>query len=248
MEHKKKSGGAKGVYLALAIGAVIAGGLVTAAITGGMNDPVLVEEEPLPTVTRQVDVPVTNVPDERTVTTTTTTKATAAATEPVEEVNAPVQPQLMVLPMGNQLLAGFSNGKPVYSDTMADFRSHDGADFAGKAGDKVAAVSAGTVTAIEEDALWGKTVVIDHGHGIVSTYRGVTATVQKGDKVKAGNPIGTLSDIPCELLSGAHLHLEITVGGEAVDPVSAIGVPVAEVTTKKAGTSTTASSGMTTAR
>ena len=38
-----------------------------------------------------------------------------------------------------------------------------------------------------------------------------------------GDLIGTLTEIPCEAEDGAHLHLEITVNGEYVNPVEAIG-------------------------
>lgn len=236
MDHSKektpflKALAGKGLYFALAVCIVAVGGLATAGLTGSFDDP-----DPMGTDTatttaaeRAVEQKATNIPDTRTTTTTTrmTTTTTAAA-----KTNAPVDAQLMVLPMGNQLVQEFSNGKAVYSETMADFRTHDGTDFAGKAGDEVAAVSAGEVTAVKEDALWGKMLTIDHGHGITSTYCGVTASVKVGDRVKTGETIGALSDIPCELMTGPHLHLEIAVNGETVDPVEAIGLEVARVTT-----------------
>lgn len=232
---KKLSG--KGFYFALAVCIVAIGGVATAAFAGNFNGIDQAGDEPARTTTtndRAVNEPATGVPDTRpTTTTTTVTTTTTTTTAPDEEANAPVTSQLMVLPMGNQLVKEFSDGKAVYSDTMADFRTHDGADFAGESGDKVVAVSAGKVTEVKEDALWGKTITIDHDHGITSTYCGVTATVKEGDTVKAGDAIGVLSDIPCELLSGHHLHLEIAVNGETVDPVEAIGLEVVPVTTAK---------------
>lgn len=241
---KKLSG--KGFYFALAVCIVAIGGVATAAFAGNFNGIDQAGDEPARTTTtndRAVNEPATDVPDTRpttTTTTTVTTTTTTTTTAPDEEANAPVTSQLMVLPMGNQLVKEFSDGKAVYSDTMADFRTHDGADFAGQSGDKVVAVSAGKVTEVKEDALWGKTITIDHDHGITSTYCGVTATVKEGDTVKAGDAIGVLSDIPCELLSGHHLHLEIAVNGETVDPVEAIGLEVVPVTTTTKTTATTA--------
>lgn len=41
-----------------------------------------------------------------------------------------------------------------------------------------------------------------------------------------GEIIGTLSEIPCEIVDEAHLHLEILTEGKPVDPVQAIGVDV----------------------
>lgn len=242
MDHSKektpflKSLTGKGLYFALAVCIVAVGGLVTAGLTGDLNDPAPLDTATTTVADRAVEQKATNIPDTRPTTTTTrTTTTTAAPAQTAPSVDAP----LMVLPMGNQLVKEFSNGKAVYSDTMADFRTHNGADFVGKAGDKVAAVSAGEVTAVKEDALWGKMLTIDHGYGITSTYCGVTASVKVGDTVKAGDTIGALSDIPCELLTGHHLHLEIAVNGETVDPVEAIGLEVARVTAVSATTTTT---------
>lgn len=241
----------KGFYFALAVCVVAVGGMATAAFAGDFSGKNRIEVEPTPTVTtgeRAVNRPATDVPDTRAIatTTTTTTRTPQTTTAPDKEANAPVASNLMVLPFGNQLVKEFSGGKAVYSDTMADFRTHDGADFAGKSGDKVVAASGGKVTAVKEDALWGKMVTIDHDHGITSTYCGVTATVKEGDTVKAGDTIGALSDIPCELLSGPHLHLEIAVNGETVNPVEAIGLEVVPVTTPTKATTTTAAKNTTT--
>ena len=233
----------KGFYFALAVCIVAIGGVATAAFAGDFNRDTPLSDSPTPVVTtgeRAVNRPATNVPDNRIITTTNHTTVTAATTTtPTQEANAPVASQLMVLPLSNQLVKGYSNGQTVYSETMADFRTHDGADFAGKAGDKVVAMSSGKITAVKEDALWGKTITIDHNHGIVSTYHGVTATVKEGDTVKAGDAIGVLSDIPCELLSGTHLHLEVSVNGETVNPVETIGLEVVPATTIPKVTTTT---------
>lgn len=241
----------KGFYFALAVCIVAVGGVATAAFAGDFTGGNQLEPEPSTVITtgdHAVNHPATDVPDTRAISTTTTTATRPPETTsvPDRETNASVSSQLMVLPMGNQLVKEFSDGKAVYSETMADFRTHNGADFAGKAGDKVVAVSGGTVTAVKEDALWGKMMTIDHDHGLTSTYCGVTATVKEGDTVKAGDTIGALSDIPCELLSGPHLHLEIAVNGETVDPVEAIGLEVVPVTTSAQKTTTTTKSAATT--
>ena len=64
--------------------------------------------------------------------------------------------------------------------------------------------------------------------------------------MKAGDTIGAVSDIPCELLSGPHLHLEIAVNGETVNPVEAIGLEVAPATTLAPATTTAATTSATT--
>ena len=46
--------------------------------------------------------------------------------------------------------------------------------------------------------------------------------VKPGHYVKAGETIGSLTIIPCELLDGAHLHLELLSGDSYLDPLSII--------------------------
>ena len=153
-------------------------------------------------------------------------------------------------------LTEFSDGKQVYSKTMADWRTHNGVDFKGEKGQKIKALADGTILSIETDALWGKVVTIDHGFGIKSRYCGIEpGDIEKGQKVEVSEVIGTLGDIPCELLDGPHLHLEITVNGAYTDPVEAIGreVKAASATAAKTtggGASTTAGTkaGTTTAK
>lgn len=169
---------------------------------------------------RPVDVPLTNVPDDRTVTTAQTNTTAAPSNVHV----GPAQPELFVLPLSNEVLKEYSDGKQVYSKTMEDWRTHNGVDFKGEKGQKVKALADGTILSVEKDALWGSVITIDHGFGIRSKYCGVEPTsIKKGDKVEVSDVIGYVSDIPCELLEGAHLHLEITANGQFVDPVEAIG-------------------------
>ena len=110
----------------------------------------------------------------------------------------------------------------LYSETMQDWRTHSGTDFAGEEGQQVKALTGGTVTSAEESPLWGWVITIDHGVGVVSRYAGVTPTVAVGDSVDVGAVIGSLTDIPCESAQSPHLHLEMTIDGVLVDPVEAL--------------------------
>lgn len=65
----------------------------------------------------------------------------------------------------------------------------------------------------------GNTVVIDHGHGILSLFFHLDdfANIQVGQKVSKGNPIGTLGKTG--YASGYHLHWEMRVNNVHVDPM-----------------------------
>ncbi len=70
----------------------------------------------------------------------------------------------------------------------------------------------------------GSVIEIDHGFQIISRYCGVTAKeLTQGQKVKVGDVIGNLAEIPVEIVEEPHLHLEIQMEGKYVDPVAAIG-------------------------
>ncbi len=65
----------------------------------------------------------------------------------------------------------------------------------------------------------GNTIIIDHGWGILSMYFHLEtfANIQVGQKIKKGNPVGTMGKTG--YANGYHLHWEIRVGNVAVDPM-----------------------------
>jgi len=202
-----------GVYIALTIGlaAICAVGLYGAHLSQtDTTEPV--EERP-------VEQPVTNQPDDRTTTTVITQESTTTTTEEVVET-------LYVFPLTNLVQKPFSGETPAYSETMKDWRLHLGVDFEGESGQTVKATAKGTVKSVTEDAMWGTIVTIDHGVGVVTRYCGIEPSVEEGDEVDASTPIGTLSEIPCESAQAPHLHMEMTVDGTPIDPVTAIGLEV----------------------
>ena len=101
---------------------------------------------------------------------------------------------------------------------------HRGLDLATTVGTPIHAAAGGVVTtALVDwgDAATGRYVVIAHSNG-VSTYYGhvddVLVTV--GERVDSGQPIATVGSTG--LSTGPHLHFEVRVKGEAVDPRSVL--------------------------
>lgn len=96
---------------------------------------------------------------------------------------------------------------------------HAGIDLPARRGASVVAPAAGIVTDVGDYILSGRTVLIDHGQGVVSAYFHLdTAVVSKGDVVRAGDRIGRVG--ATGLATGPHLHYGLYVHGKDVDPVA----------------------------
>lgn len=180
---------------------------------------------------KNVEAELNNVPDTRnnaTLIVPATEITTQTSTETVTETTteADTAPASYILPLGTDIGNDYSMGVPVYNSVMGDWRTHDGVDFNGNYGDSVKAVADGTVTSVDNDAVMGDVITINHGGGVEASYYGVTVSdsIVKGMKVTQGDKIGTIGTIPGEADADyPHIHLEIKVNGEVCDPLEVMG-------------------------
>ncbi len=109
----------------------------------------------------------------------------------------------------------------VYSQTLEHWLTHKAVDLKAEAGTAVCAMFDGTVTKATQSYGTGYYVTIDHGDNVVATYQSLAdLIVKEGDVVKKGDVIGYVSDsAEYEFMDGPHLHLEVTVNKEYVDPM-----------------------------
>jgi len=97
-------------------------------------------------------------------------------------------------------------------------RLHGGLDIGGKHGQPIYATKEGTVIMARVNGGYGKTVIIDHGNGNASLYGHQSElTVREGDYVETGEQIGKVGSTG--LSTGPHLHFEMRVNGDVVDPL-----------------------------
>lgn len=134
----------------------------------------------------------------------------------VDVDNKPV----IVTPMAKSTIGmDYSDDKLVKWETLDLWQWHPAIDFVG--GGDVRSIMDGTVLDVEKTTIEGNVVTIEHSDGYVSIYKslGADVAVKKGDKVKAGDRIGTASaSMTSELHSGAHLHFELKKNGKYVNP------------------------------
>lgn len=98
---------------------------------------------------------------------------------------------------------------------------HEGVDLVAPPGSPVYAVAAGRVRRVGPDGAFGLSVEIDHGRGLVTRYAHLRRIlVRAGAAVAAGEPIGQVGSSGRS--TGPHLHYEVRVAGEPIDPLRLI--------------------------
>ena len=95
---------------------------------------------------------------------------------------------------------------------------HLGVDIAAPVGTDVVAMSDGVVALADDDLFFtGKTVILDHGHGLTSVYAHLSQTaVKQGARVKKGQAIGRIG--ATGRVTGPHLHWGVHWRGVGLDP------------------------------
>ena len=141
-----------------------------------------------------------------------------------------------LLLVGGSASVGFGIAGPVYAipefrwpmgGMLTDFFGspranrygyHTGIDLGAPTGTFIGAAAAGLVVQTGWEGSFGKTVVIDHGGGVMTRYAHLDhIDVFLGAWVEAGTLLGFLGNTGYS--TGPHLHFEIIMGGVPQDPL-----------------------------
>ena len=95
---------------------------------------------------------------------------------------------------------------------------HNGLDLAAATGTPVYAPTPGVVAFAREFYYSGNTVIVDHGHGLLSTMAHLSVIdVQEGARVNKGALLGKVG--ATGRVTGPHLHWAVRLHGDRVDPL-----------------------------
>jgi murein DD-endopeptidase MepM/ murein hydrolase activator NlpD len=101
-------------------------------------------------------------------------------------------------------------------------RPHKGIDIAAPVGEPILAPAKGVVRfSGTRSGGYGKMIEIDHGYGFVTRFAHCSRLlVEEGQTVKRGQPIAEVGETG--LTTGPHLHYEVELDGNQVDPLNFI--------------------------
>jgi murein DD-endopeptidase MepM/ murein hydrolase activator NlpD len=133
--------------------------------------------------------------------------------------NAPRFLKKFSSPVASKRRTSFFGDRRVYKYTSgkSSTGAHYGEDFGVPTGTPIFSCGDGTVVMAESRISTGWTVVVEHFPGVYSLYYHMDSLgCSVGKKVKTGTQIGLSG--ATGLATGPHLHWEVRVNGEAVDP------------------------------
>ena len=146
-------------------------------------------------------------------------KALASAARDVAEADR-LSRLLPILPVRAPLIGEASVSSPFgyrIDPFLGRPELHPGVDLVQDYGSEIHATAGGRVTHAGPMGGYGDMVEIDHGNGLVTRYGHLSEIlVAEGQEVTAGAPLGRLGSTGRS--TGPHLHYEVRVDGEPVDP------------------------------
>ena len=125
------------------------------------------------------------------------------------------------MPVLGDISGDYSPEKLQWNQTLEQWRTHAGIDIAAPAGTAVMASEKGVVLSAYEDDLYGLVIELGHDGGYVTRYcsLGTLELVSVGDEVARNQVISSVgSSALLESTDPPHIHFELTLNGEPVEP------------------------------
>lgn len=119
--------------------------------------------------------------------------------------------KIACLPVSGTITSRYAESSSIRSSR------HTGLDIAAPSGTDIQVVSNGTVTCASYSGAYGNLVKVDHGNGVETWYAHTSKMyVEVGQEVKSGDIIAAVGSTGNS--TGPHLHFEIRINGNHVNP------------------------------
>jgi murein DD-endopeptidase MepM/ murein hydrolase activator NlpD len=137
----------------------------------------------------------------------------------VKTADRPLWDGPFLQPRNTKVFSNFAETRTyVYAGRDVDTQVHFGYDLASTRQAPVPAANTGTVLFTGPLTIYGSTIILDHGLGLMTLYSHLsTIAVNAGDHVVKGQEIGRTGTTG--LAIGDHLHYEVLVHGISVTPL-----------------------------
>ncbi|GHV95020.1 peptidase M23 [Spirochaetia bacterium] len=155
----------------------------------------------------------------------------ASAVTPIQEIGALLDSQnalLTEIPSIWPIKGGIGHISMFFGQNENPFSGqyyiHKGIDLSTyRSGDTIVATADGQVVTIDYDEGFGNYVIIKHKHGYYTRYAHMLSfRVKVGQRVQQGEAIGYIGNTG--LSTGPHLHYEVHIGSDVVDPYKYINI------------------------
>jgi hypothetical protein len=133
--------------------------------------------------------------------------------------NTPLWQGAFEQPRNTKVFSNFAETRTyVYHGREVDTQVHYGYDLASTKQSPIPAANKGVVSFAGPLTIYGNTVVVDHGLGLMTLYGHLSSIgVKPGDAVEKGQELGRSGSTG--LAIGDHLHYEVLVHGVSVTPL-----------------------------
>jgi murein DD-endopeptidase MepM/ murein hydrolase activator NlpD len=144
----------------------------------------------------------------------------------------PVADKPVAWPVAGRLMGGFGNRLNPFSDE-GPREFHAGVDISAPTGTPVKATAGGMIVEAQyTTGGYGRLVVVDHGGGFQTRYAHLSRiSVQVGQEVRRGETVGLVGSTG--RTTAPHLHYEVRMRGNPVDPYKFMKQAVYDASVKK---------------
>ncbi len=134
-----------------------------------------------------------------------------------EQARIDAMPDVNGIKLATKPVTGTITSRYGENNTRIRKSAHTGLDIAAKTGTPIQVVSDGTVTFAGNGGSYGNLVKISHGNGVETWYAHASKIyVKQGQQVKAEDVIAAVGSTGNS--TGPHLHFEIRINGNVVNP------------------------------